>query len=200
MRVMLLHGLWMRSFALRQLARRLQHEGFTMATFDYPSLVGGPEATLPELARRLQRCEAIVAHSLGGLMAVEALRAHGGLPVERVVCLGAPLRGSAAARVLAGTRLSGWYVGRSSALLQRGCEPWQGSAQVGMIAGGKPVGLGKLVARFEGPNDGTVAVDETRLDGLADHAIVDVSHTGLLFSPEVAAMTARFLRHGRFAA
>lgn len=200
MNVLLLHGLWMRAFALRQLARRLQAEGFTVATFDYPSLVGGPEVALPALARRLERADAVIGHSLGGLMAVEVLRRHPELPVKRAVCLGSPLLGSGAARALHGHPVTGWYVGRSAALLCEGCRPWEGPQQIGMIAGTRPVGLGALVARFQEPHDGTVAVSETRLPGLADHHEVDVSHTGLVFSPRVAALAVRFLRHGRFAA
>ena len=200
MRILVLHGLWMRAFALRQLSQRLQQAGFTTATFDYPSVSGGPDAALPELARRMQRADAVVAHSLGGLMTLETLRAHADLPVQRVVCLGSPLRGSGAARTLAKAPVAAWTVGKSAELLCRGCEPWNGQAQVGMIAGTKPVGLGGLVARFSEPHDGTVAVSETRLEGLADHIELDASHTGLVFSPRAAALTVHFLRHGRFAA
>ena len=56
------------------------------------------------------------------------------------------------------------------------------------------------MARFAEPDDGTVAVSETRLDGLADHVELDSSLTGLVFSPRVAALTVRFLLEGRFAA
>jgi hypothetical protein len=45
-----------------------------------------------------------------------------------------------------------------------------------------------------------VAVAETRLPGLADHCVVESSHTSLLFSPEVARRVACFLREGQFAA
>jgi hypothetical protein len=44
-----------------------------------------------------------------------------------------------------------------------------------------------------------VAVDETRLPGVVDHRVVETSHTGLLFTPEVARLVAGFLREGRFA-
>ena len=52
---------------------------------------------------------------------------------------------------------------------------------------------------MRGPGDGTVAVEETRLPGLSDHALVATSHTGLIYSPVVGRMAARFLRQGRFA-
>jgi hypothetical protein len=49
------------------------------------------------------------------------------------------------------------------------------------------------------PNDGTVAVEETKLPGIKDHIELPVSHTGLLVSAAVASQTAFFLRHGEFA-
>ena len=51
-----------------------------------------------------------------------------------------------------------------------------------MIAGHVPHGLGALFAGFHEEHDGTVAVGETRLDGLTDHVVVAASHSGLLFS------------------
>lgn len=73
-----------------------------------------------------------------------------------------------------------------------GCE-------VGSLAGTEPVGLGPLFVTLEGDNDGVVRVAETRLPGLADHLVMAVSHTGMLFEPEVARQCARFLLDGRFA-
>jgi hypothetical protein len=67
-----------------------------------------------------------------------------------------------------------------------------------MIAGSRPLGLGRLFGRFEGPHDGTVAVAETRLPGLAAHALIRSSHSGLIVSPEAAELAARFLATGGF--
>jgi hypothetical protein len=89
-------------------------------------------------------------------------------------------------------------LGRSAALLREGLGSWEGRASVGAIAGRVPHGLGALFAGFADDHDGTVAVDETRLPGVADHAVIDASHTGLLFSAEAARQVAAFLREGRF--
>ncbi|MBP8909260.1 MAG: alpha/beta hydrolase, partial [Pseudoxanthomonas sp.] len=121
------------------------------------------------------------------------------LPVRRVVCLGSPLHGSLVARNLGRHRATAWVLGRSRGLLQGGCPPWQGQARVGVVAGTVARGAGRLLARFDGPSDGTVAVAETRLPGLADHCVVAASHTGLVFSREAADQAAAFLRDGRFA-
>ena len=46
--------------------------------------------------------------------------------------------------------------------------------------------------------DGTVTVEESRLPGAKDHIVVSTSHTGMLFSAEVADQAAHFLQHGSF--
>ncbi|RPE79478.1 esterase/lipase family protein [Vulcaniibacterium tengchongense] len=197
-RVLLLHGIWMPGASMRWLGARLRAAGWATEVFAYPAARGGPERVLPALAERLRGAEAVLAHSLGGLFALEALRRAPGVPVRRVVCLGSPLCGSAAARALAGRRLTGWPLGRSAGLLCGGCRRWEGPAEVGVVAGAVPVGLGSLFGRFDGPHDGTVAVAETRLPGIADHVVVRASHSGLLLSAEAAGQAVHFLREGRF--
>src|SRR3546814_12812478 len=77
---------------------RLRAAGFAAETFGYHSIVGGPDEAVPRLAEQLRGGGEtdIVAHSLGGLVALQALAAEPGLPVRRVVCLGVPLCGSSA--------------------------------------------------------------------------------------------------------
>ncbi|WP_372015711.1 esterase/lipase family protein [Pseudoxanthomonas sp. 10H] len=200
LRVLLLHGLWMPGLSMGWMARRLRSEGFITSVFAYPGAMAGPGVVVPALSARLRAADAVVAHSLGGLMTLEALR-HGGFPgIGRVVCLGSPLCGSGAARGLRTHAATAWMLGRAAPLLRRGCGPWEGSARVGMVAGTRALGFGRWFARFEGPSDGTVSVAETRLPGLADHCLVDASHSGLLFSAAAAGQAAHFLRHGCFEA
>lgn len=198
--VLLVHGLWNAKLWLTPLAWRLRRAGFEVGGFGYPSIVGGAEAAVEALVDHLRPGSELdlVGHSLGGLIALEALRRAPDLPVRRVVCLGSPLCGSAVARNLGRHWPVAWALGRSRGLLESGCPPWQGRAQVGVVAGNVAHGVGRLVARFDGPSDGTVAVAETRLPGLADHCLVAASHTGLVFSRPAAGQAAAFLRHGRF--
>src|SRR3546814_11640148 len=93
--------------------------------------------------------------------------------------------------------LAALWLGRSAELLQNGCMAWPPGPEVGMIAGSLPHGLGGLLARFEGDNDGTVLVEETRSPQLADHVVVAASHGGLLFSAEAIAQTVEFLGTGQ---
>src|SRR3546814_21193875 len=111
------------------------------------------------------------------LVALQALAAEPGLPVRRVVCLGVPLCASSAASNLSRWPLAALWLGRSAELLQTGCMAWPPGPEVGMIAGSLPPGLGGLLARFEGQNDGTVFVEETRCPPLADPGGVALSLT-----------------------
>lgn len=201
-RVALLHGIWNATLWLNPLATRLRDAGFEIDLFGYDSVFGAPEATLPGLIERLgsRGADAIVGHSLGGLMALEALRLQPGLPVRRVVCLGSPLLGSTTARSIASRSWGAPVLGRSAQLLQRGLGRWDGNAQVGMVAGNVAMGVGTLLSALDGASDGTVTVAETRLPGLADHCIVASSHSGLVFSAQAALQAAAFLRKGRFEA
>ena len=199
-RVLLIHGIWNAKSWLMPLAARLRAQGFAPQVFGYASVLGGPELALPRLIEHLraQPVDALVGHSLGGLLALEALRQAPELPVRRVVCLGSPLRGSGIARELAAHAWGAPLLGRSADLLSRGLERWDGTAEVGMVAGNVPKGLGRLVRHFDEPCDGTVTLAETRLPGLADHCEVHCSHTGLAFSPQAAEQAVHFLREGRF--
>ena len=48
------------------------------------------------------------------------------------------------------------------------------------------------------PNDGTVAVDETQLPGMAAYAEVDATHTWIMNDERVVGLVVRFLRDGVF--
>jgi len=166
----------------------------------YASVFGGPEHAIPRLIQALRNRPPthLLGHSLGGLVALEALRRAPDLPVPRVVCLGTPLCGSDTARLLARHPLAGLILGRSSAALRQACEVWDGRADIGMVAGNVPHGVGRLLRAFDDASDGTVRVEETRMPGLADHIVVPASHSGLVLSAEAARQAAAFLLHGRF--
>ena len=201
--VVLLHGVWMRALTLVPLARRLQAQGFVTHRFDYASLFSGPAPSVDRLASFMTALGSgpvhLVGHSLGGLVALETLASYHGLPPGRVVCLGSPLAGSGAARGLARHHLSA-LLGRSGTLLSSGLAELPRGRDVGVLAGSRAAGLGKLFNDMDGPGDGTVSIWETQLPGLADHRVLPVSHTGLILSRAAAGMAAGFLRQGRFPA
>lgn len=198
-RVVLLHGLWMPGASMQWFASKLSAAGFEPEIFAYHSVADGPDTAVPRLVEQLGDAPAdIVAHSLGGLIALQALCESPGLDVSRVVCLGSPLTGSGAATGMLRWAPAAAMLGRSAALLQHGLPCWEGRAEVGVVAGCVPHGLGALLAGFDSDHDGTVAVEETRLPGVSDHVVIEASHSGLLFSAEALEQAEAFLRNGRF--
>ncbi|MES2857859.1 MAG: alpha/beta fold hydrolase [Pseudomonadota bacterium] len=199
--VLLVHGLWMRSFTLRWLATRLRSQELAPRLFGYFSLLQDTDAVVARLAATLRAQPGlhVVAHSLGGLLALRAAQAVPPASMGRIVCLGSPLAGSGAATAIA-TRLpaGAQLIGHNRALLQSGIGSIPEGLQVGAVAGCVPRGLGGMVARFACEHDGTVAVPETRVPGLADHVVVRASHSGLLVSDAAVRQAAHFLRCGRF--
>ncbi|HBN54229.1 MAG TPA: cobalamin adenosyltransferase, partial [Stenotrophomonas sp.] len=82
-RVVVLHGIWNARAWVGPLAWRLRARGFQVSAFGYPSVFGGPDVAVPSLIERLrgQGRVSLVGHSLGGLVALEALRQEPGLDV-----------------------------------------------------------------------------------------------------------------------
>lgn len=199
--VLLLHGLMMRSPALLPMAMRLRRRGFAPEIFSYSTLWREPSRAMENLAMRLyahgNAPVHLVAHSLGGLIAAETLSRYQGLPPGRLVCIGSPIAGSAAARGLAQRKLA-FFVGKSGALLRGGLIQLPPARQIGMIAGARSIGLGRFFGHFDDLNDGTVAVWETRLPGLRDHVVIRSSHSGLILSAQAASLAADFLATGHF--
>ena len=200
--VILLHGLWLRGAAMTYLARRLDAEGFASQVFDYATVRDGIDACGERLRDHIATLGSgtvhLVGHSLGGLIAASIVQRHPDLIDGRIVCLGSPLRGSAAARSLKAIPGGPALLGRSFDVLEHGLESWNSPQQLGVIAGRLPLGLGFLLGGVQAPHDGTVAVEETRLSGITEHRVIAAAHTGLTFSDEAARHTAAFLRSGRF--
>ena len=200
--VVLVHGLWFGSWAMFRLAKRLEDAGFAVRRINYRTTRG----ELSEHARRLHEfarqslaaTQHFVGHSLGGLVILKMLNDYDDLANGRVVFLGSPLRGSRVARKAQKVPGSAALLGKVETALQEGYPGLAGDRETGMIAGSRSIGLGWLVGGTEGPGDGTVAIAETRSDGLSGHAILPVTHTGMLYSAEVAEKTAKFLESGRF--
>jgi len=188
------------SFLLRD---RLKGAGFMPSVFRYPSMHASLADVTKALAGRLRtfgETVHIVAHSLGGLVALETLETERELPPGRVVLLGSPVQGSRAARAIANWSLGPQLLGSlAAAELARARERhWRGPREIGLIAGSRSAGMGRVFTELPQPNDGTVCVDETCLPGATAHLVLDVSHTGMLLSGAVAASTIGFLRSGRF--
>jgi len=204
--VVFVHGLFLNGAEFTLLRRRLvAAHGFESHRFSYPTVRGSIAATLAQLTRFVGGIDAdrihFVGHSLGGVVLCRYFERERCERVGRVVLLGSPVVESRSARAVARhqwlRRVLGPLVAEE---LLEPCDPrtWNCERELGVIAGTRPMGLGRFFARFDEPSDGTVAVSETRLPGHKAHLVMPVSHMGLLLSGVVARQVANFLDDGRF--
>jgi len=172
--------------------------------FRYPSRQASP----PEQARRLAQFLDdiapgqplhLVAHSLGGLLVLWLLKQYPQRPVGRILLLGSPVRGSGVAARLARHSVTRWLLGRAWRQGLDGKVPRGAAAdrEIGIIAGTRGLGMGRLIGGLSRPSDGTVALAETRLPSARQRLELPLSHFGMLFSRAVAKAACRFLKSGR---
>jgi pimeloyl-ACP methyl ester carboxylesterase len=201
--VILAHGLWVPGVVMKPLAARLARAGFHCHTFSYMGAARPLEAHAERLARQAREFAPahFVAHSLGGLVVMEALARHPEIPAGRVVLLGPPARGCYAGRRIARYPAGRWFLGQSESLWREGrAARWTRPEALGVIAGTLPLGLGRVLGRLPGVNDGVVCLDETAVEGMADRVVLHVGHSAMLISSRVAENVAAFLNDGRFSA
>lgn len=202
--VLLVHGLWTNRAIMLYLARALAGQGFRPHPVGYFSALEEFEHNAGRVARAIAECPGerlgIVAHSLGGLVALRALARRPDARVRRIVLLGVPIAECQCGRAIARMRLLAPLLGTTRTLWSDMPElDVPPGVEAGAIAGTRRLGLASLVVRLPGPNDGIVRVEETRHPGLADHLVMPVAHSEMLVSRAVAAQAAAFLASGRFA-
>lgn len=206
--VVLLHGHGRRGASLGRMSRAIATRGFATVVPAYPyrrTLPDILDALTPRIAAFANETGGpihLVTHSLGSLVA-RALLVRGEVTIGRVVMLGPPNRGSEWADLLFRLRLDRAILGRSAPWLRTmrvlGDEAMLGNHghDIGIIAGDRaldPIFPRLLLPR---PNDGKVTVAATMLDG-AEHLVLPVSHTLMVYDLEVIRRTIAFLENGRF--
>lgn len=202
--VIIIHGLWVHGLVMGWLVRRIAQDGFAARSYSYPTM----RLTLSENAERFARyCTSlaaprvhIVAHSMGGLVALKMLQMNRQWHCGRLILIGTPYTGSFAAQRLARLPGGSTLLGRSIAEWLREPRPVpDGIAETGIIAGTRGYGLGRLIAPdLPPPHDGVVALEETAVPGVTQRIALNVGHTEMLVSRAVARQCCAFLRNGRF--
>ena len=203
--MLLVHGLWLHGVSMQLIKRRLERHGLRVRCYSYPTMRLDLEQNADRLRRYWESLPAgrvhLVGHSMGGLVALKAAQLAAPECRGRVVLAGTPFVDSFAARALqrlpGGRRMLGACISQWLTGSRR--EPFD-SCELGVIAGSRSIGLGRVIAPgLPRPNDGVVSVEETRVPGMRDHIVLKVGHTEMLFSRAVAEQIHAFLQHGTFA-
>jgi pimeloyl-ACP methyl ester carboxylesterase len=209
--VVLLHGLGRSPFSMKRIQWTLQEAGYQVVNVSYPSrqysverlsedYVAEVMATkVPVSARKVH----FVTHSLGGIILRQYLAQHTVTNLGRVVMLAPPNHGSRLADTLRRHALGRWILGPA------GCELGTAANDLpqrlgpvdfplGVIAG--DVSLNPFFSRvLEGPNDGKVTVESTKMAGMSDFVVIHSSHTWMMWRAQTLGYILAFLREGNFA-
>lgn len=208
--VILLHGLARSAGSMGKLESGLSRAGYVVVNVDYASRSAGVgqlgEDVIPAALAdpRLAACGRIhfVTHSLGGIL-VRAHAAKSGIPkLGRVVMMGPPNQGSEVV-----DRIGGWGIfhrinGPAGRELGTGpdsipCRLGPVDFELGVIAGDRSINWINS-SMIDGPDDGKVSVERTKVEGMKEHVVFHVTHPMMMKNRAVIDATLRFLATGSF--
>jgi triacylglycerol lipase len=192
-----------------KLARMLADNAYQVVNIRYPSRKFAVDGLVQHLYEKIatycndpSRKVHFVTHSLGGILVRAYVKTYPPVNLGRVVMLAPPNRGSELVDIF---REHWWFrkffgpirhqLGTDSNSVPNTLGPV--NFELGVITGNRSINLiGSSL--IPAPNDGTVSVERTQVEGMRAFLVVPYGHTFIMMRRVVAAQTVQFLRTGHF--
>ncbi|HUS30016.1 MAG TPA: alpha/beta hydrolase [Kofleriaceae bacterium] len=206
--VVLLHGLARGHGSMAKLSTHLRKHGFDTWSTTYPSRQHSIAYLASALSEQIvdaagDRPVSAVTHSMGGVIVRHLQDPR--LRWDRIVMLAPPNRGSRLAAGLVRNPLFQFFYGPAGLELADATAWPLPPVPPAVIAGTRSLALTNVTSWTVGrrfpvgvKNDGTVAVEETKLDQMAAFAEVDATHTWIMNSDAVRHLVVTYLSEGCF--
>ncbi|EGQ7876012.1 triacylglycerol lipase [Vibrio parahaemolyticus] len=203
MKIIILHGLYMHGLVMQPLSQKLRKLGYETQVLSYNTIAIDESSLFDSIDHSLNPLTAnvLVGHSLGGLMIKRYLanRKPTTSLISHVVAIGSPLKGASIVGRIQDLGLGAILGNSPHHGLNKHDDAWAFPQKLGSIAGTVPIGARPLLIRNDNTmSDGTVTVEETRLDGMQDHIEVKQTHTSLIYNTFVPQQIVHFIRTDYF--
>ncbi|EGR1170005.1 triacylglycerol lipase [Vibrio parahaemolyticus] len=203
MKIIILHGLYMHGLVMQPLSQKLRKLGYETQVISYNTVAIDESSLFDSIDHSLNLLTAnvLVGHSLGGLMIKRYLanRKPTTSLISHVIAIGSPLKGASIVGRIQDLGLGAILGNSPHHGLNKHDDAWAFPQKLGSIAGTVPIGARPLLIRNDNTmSDGTVTVEETRLDGMQAHIEVKQTHTSLIYNTFVPQQIDHFIRTDYF--
>lgn len=208
--VVVLHGIARTNKQTYLISKRIANAGYEVYNINYPSTEHKIEWLVEFIHGEFEKHGItkkdkvnIVAHSMGGLLTRAYLKKYPMENLNRVVMISTPNKGSEVADFFKDWWIYTKIYGPAGQQLVTNDEEVQklfsslDDYEVSVIAGGKSMNPFFSVM-LDGPDDGTVSVESTKLEGMKDHIVVPYLHGIQVYSKLDAELAISFLDNGEF--
>ena len=208
--VVLLHGLIRSANSMNKMESFLEEQGYSVCNIDYPSTKEPIDVlTKQALTEALECCKEgkakkihFVTHSMGGIILRNWLQDNKIEQLGRIVMLAPPNQGSEIVDKLGDLKLFQWINGPAGNQLgtETNSVPNQLgpiNAELGVITGNRTINP-FLSMMIDGPDDGKVSVERSKLADMKEFKLMPVNHVFIMQDPDVMQAVLNFIQTGAF--